>query len=404
MPTVWVPPHTRGSTGRLRRGIGLGEGSPAHAGIDRRSWSGSRRRRWFPRTRGDRPGPGYLTGATLPVPPHTRGSTWRRRARASATPGSPAHAGIDPKGESRSATPSGFPRTRGDRPYVDAVNPHMLAVPPHTRGSTATAKAWAEGRIGSPAHAGIDRVFVSARSSTEGFPRTRGDRPLKSQIRGTGFSVPPHTRGSTARSPARPNLEFGSPAHAGIDPGGSVGVGVGLGFPRTRGDRPRWPAPLMGSTGVPPHTRGSTLNSQGRGTFRSGSPAHAGIDLVAAFALLTLARFPRTRGDRPRAGSRLFRPRWVPPHTRGSTLMALCDRTPAAGSPAHAGIDPPRIPPHTSLRGFPRTRGDRPLAIGLNPSRSEVPPHTRGSTPPRIAAARARVGSPAHAGIDPSRS
>ena len=50
----------------------------------------------------------------------------------------------------------------------------------------------------------------------------------------------------------------------------------------------------------------------------------------------------------------------------------------APGSPAHAGIDPFStgkldIPPR-----FPRTRGDRPVEIGINGQPLLVPPHTRG--------------------------
>ena len=48
------------------------------------------------------------------------------------------------------------------------------------------------------------------------------------------------------------------------------------------------------------------------------------------------------------------------------------------GSPAHAGIDPHRLPSPPPGHRFPRTRGDRP-AVGASdgPARM-VPPHTRG--------------------------
>ena len=50
--------------------------------------------------------------------------------------------------------------------------------------------------------------------------------------------------------------EGGSPAHAGIDPLSSIFPGVGLGFPRTRGDRPDEYVVIFGKVTVPPHTRG----------------------------------------------------------------------------------------------------------------------------------------------------
>ena len=36
--------------------------------------------------------------------------------------GSPAHAGIDPKSRRVEMTNQGFPRTRGDRPFIDYLS------------------------------------------------------------------------------------------------------------------------------------------------------------------------------------------------------------------------------------------------------------------------------------------
>ena len=49
-----------------------------------------------------------------------------------------------------------------------------------------------------------------------------------------------------------------------------------------------------------------------------------------------------------------------------------------AGSPAHAGIDLLGIAVVRVSRGFPRTRGDRPLAEQDALENQGVPPHTRG--------------------------
>ena len=48
-----------------------------------------------------------------------------------------------------------------------------------------------------------------------------------------------------------------------------------------------------------------------------GPPAHAGIDLNAASESPWLGWFPRTRGDRPADGAKVFAVIGVPPHTRG---------------------------------------------------------------------------------------
>ena len=50
---------------------------------------------------------------------------------------------------------------------------------------------------------------------------------------------------------------------------------------------------------------------------RVGSPAHAGIDLENSASMVSIMRFPRTRGDRPKVGVDWFDACWVPPHTRG---------------------------------------------------------------------------------------
>ena len=46
-------------------------------------------------------------------------------------------------------------------------------------------------------------------------------------------------------------------------------------------------------------------------------PAHAGIDLLLVVYTVANLGFPRTRGDRPVATRILSRPMSVPPHTRG---------------------------------------------------------------------------------------
>ena len=52
--------------------------------------------------------------------------------------------------------------------------------------------------------------------------------------------------------------------------------------------------------------------------------------------------------------------------------------SPAAGSPAHAGIDRIYDPAPVVQVWFPRTRGDRPDGENDNARQDEVPPHTRG--------------------------
>ncbi len=152
---------------------------------------------------------------------------------------------------------------------------------------------------------------------------------------------------------------------------------------------------------APPHTRGSTLGAVERQWLPAGSPAHAGIDPSSPPRASPRTRLPRTRGDRPSAPpSSPQRPR-APPHTRGSTHQPREGRRVALGSPAHAGIDPTATPLAVRRSGLPRTRGDRPVVLAATAGMIAAPPHTRGSTPRWSAADLHARGSPAHAGIDP---
>ena len=49
--------------------------------------------------------------------------------------------------------------------------------------------------VGSPARAGIDPGFWDTRAFSIGFPRTGGDRPLMARFTVSVLEVPPHGRG-----------------------------------------------------------------------------------------------------------------------------------------------------------------------------------------------------------------
>ncbi len=110
---------------------------------------------------------------------------------------------------------------------------------------------------------------------------------------------------------------------------------------------------------------------------------------------------PRTRGDGPVKAAVVRRERRAPPHTRGWTPVKRAPVTSALGSPAHAGMDPTRVTLFRSTARLPRTRGDGPGLLAPGQWNASAPPHTRGWTPHVLGAALAEVGSPAHAGMDP---
>jgi len=241
-----------------------------------------------------------------------------------------------------------FPRLRGDRPYSGPCGGLFDEVPPPTRGSTRWMYEGSTGVPGSPAYAGIDLTITASTLRPCGFPRLRGDRPQTAEPRSSERSVPPPTRGSTLIRDARHSLFLGSPAYAGIDPIILPPEKTTRRFPRLRGDRPVLVMQNYLSTVVPPPTRGSTPVPRIAEGTGEGSPAYAGIDLPPALARLCVRRFPRLRGDRPQIDGAGNAVPQVPPPTRGSTWRAYLIRLAPCGSPAYAGIDPTRPRYHAS--------------------------------------------------------
>ena len=233
---------------------------------------------------------------------------------------------------------------------------------------------------GSPAHAGID--------------------PRPAWRFAPSHWAPPPTRGSTLLTQTDEIAPHGSPAHAGIDRDQPRVFDRESRLPRPRGDRPDFPSGLLYLPEAPPPTRGSTRDGRARRWRPCGSPAHAGIDPVAKLVDLPDGRLPRPRGDRPvppaQGGDRAA----APPPTRGSTRLPHPPAQIGRGSPAHAGIDLLALESSRVDPWLPRPRGDRPLRRRCERKVLTAPPPTRGSTPERDIPLSKRIGSPAHAGID----
>ena len=235
----------------------------------------------------------------LEVSPHTRGWTRIPIAETDEYNGFPAHAGMDPRGQSRLPLPPRFPRTRGDGPLTDAAPSRGQLVSPHTRGWTLRVGGGGGLQGGFPAHAGMDPHCAAVRDSASRFPRTRGDGPFSLADPGGVFVVSPHTRGWTLRAGTEESRDKGFPAHAGMDPGEDPGHGDLPRFPRTRGDGPSHATSTFTRTAVSPHTRGWTRRHAAGERHADGFPAHAGMDPRERQAVRRAGGFPRTRGDGP---------------------------------------------------------------------------------------------------------
>ena len=131
-------------------------GFPAHAGMDRTLPPRPRRIWRFPRPRGDGPSPTASACAVASVSPPTRGWTLLLGDTALFGTGFPAHAGMDPGRIRLGFTPSGFPRPRGDGPVRVYEFDVPDSVSPPTRGWTHLVRAGHHRHKGFPAHAGMD--------------------------------------------------------------------------------------------------------------------------------------------------------------------------------------------------------------------------------------------------------
>ena len=277
----------------------------------------------------------------------------------------------------------------------------MYLVSPHTRGWTRGLVLEHGGRAGFPAHAGMDPEFRSWRSTSERFPRTRGDGPPTNAAVVRQLWVSPHTRGWTLQLLRHPHRAGGFPAHAGMDPRAPSSRSGRRRFPRTRGDGPLREPLDVPEQEVSPHTRGWTREGVHHVHKPRGFPAHAGMDPYEKTSTPAASRFPRTRGDGPTSGRARSPARAVSPHTRGWTPGHHHRPPDQRGFPAHAGMDPKNGGTMSPAHGFPRTRGDGPCWGTDDDSTHEVSPHTRGWTRPLRSALEVREGFPAHAGMDP---
>ncbi|KXS38167.1 MAG: hypothetical protein AWU55_1645 [Halomonadaceae bacterium T82-2] len=396
-------PHPRGSTVQRAAAQDDHRGFPAPAGIDPRTDACCRRPGRLPRTRGDRPPLLIWPPSMKAASPHPRGSTRVDRVVLGVGPGFPAPAGIDPREPRRSPVRGGLPRTRGDRPSSGSGSGMRIRASPHPRGSTPSSRWSRLGVRGFPAPAGIDPLEISRSAMPSGLPRTRGDRPPEPEAAAILAEASPHPRGSTLRRVAVLAADWGFPAPAGIDPRPPPSTPNSCRLPRTRGDRPRLVEIDQMDVMASPHPRGSTQAATRDARDRLGFPAPAGIDPPSRPGGFRRRGLPRTRGDRPTAHLARQDHGMASPHPRGSTPALRCSVCWRLGFPAPAGIDPARSRPGRGPRRLPRTRGDRPdlcIDVGLA---GKASPHPRGSTPAGRCRPRGRSGFPAPAGIDPTR-
>ena len=188
-----------------------------------------------------------------------------------------------------------------------------------------------------------------------------------------------------------------------MDPRRCCRPGAAARLPRTRGDGPRDAHSNDHPWSASPHTRGWTPGRLRDPLDPPGFPAHAGMDPRTWATRRSAPRLPRTRGDGPSWSSWYSDLSSASPHTRGWTRAHAQSDQARVGFPAHAGMDLCRSPGLRPAARLPRTRGDGPLGLPARTGPQQASPHTRGWTA-RVGLRRPVDGGfPAHAGMDRAR-
>ena len=192
---IWFSPHTRGCSHVTRLTSVVVPVFPAYAGMFLPRCGVRHIGDRFPRIRGDVPAP-----ETTPLPvysfsPHTRGCSYISEHALEKYLVFPAYAGMFLKSVRFKGKGSGFPRIRGDVPKFPFSAPSLRAFSPHTRGCS-EGMPLCKMKFGVfPAYAGMFRRLAMRYKIACGFPRIRGDVPLRLRLLSFLHRFSPHTRG-----------------------------------------------------------------------------------------------------------------------------------------------------------------------------------------------------------------
>ena len=131
-----------------------------------------------------------------------------------------------------------FPRVRGDVPAILFTKILYVAFSPRTRGCSAVREALTAYDAVFPAYAGMFRRRVVFGRKHRGFPRVRGDVPGGSHRAAPAAPFSPRTRGCSVAACLQPTIMVVFPAYAGMFRVYDMFARGSQGFPRVRGDVP----------------------------------------------------------------------------------------------------------------------------------------------------------------------
>ena len=186
---------------------------------------------------------------------------------------------------------------RGDVPALAEPSIPRVRFSPHARGCSLHACRYFRGHHVFPACAGMFRAYPSPVTDTIGFPRMRGDVPVRNACSLIRRKFSPHARGCSFHS-----LRTWS---------------NNVCFPRMRGDVPSARHAAVRSVAFSPHARGCSDGFSLRYLHDYVFPAYAGMFLVVVAWAEVAWGFLRIRGDVPPWIVVVAEVGLFSPHTRG---------------------------------------------------------------------------------------
>ena len=132
-----------------------------------------------------------------------------------------------------------FPRIRGDVPPQISARPALFPFSPHTRGCSLFLTITLGLPQVFPAYAGMFRRPMRPNNRPEGFPRIRGDVPFVTAVKNAITRFSPHTRGCSLGTTTDQVLPAVFPAYAGMFRWANSEIIISSSFPRIRGDVPK---------------------------------------------------------------------------------------------------------------------------------------------------------------------
>ena len=419
---IGLSPPTRGSRGKVAKGIDDGWSIPAHAGKPPRACHRTAPTAVYPRPRGEASLRACLGDFDHGLSPPTRGSRAKLVNRHVGNGSIPAHAGKPPIDRVSPASIRVYPRPRGEAMVMTWMARAIQGLSPPTRGSRAEAGDRRTVNRSIPAHAGKPRPACRGPWPLPVYPRPRGEAVHEPGDAALIRGLSPPTRGSRHQAVARPPLDRSIPAHAGKPRHGHGHRQRREVYPRPRGEAANSALLSARWAGLSPPTRGSPLVGDVEVGLRGSIPAHAGKPSARRSPAFATQVYPRPRGEAAMRIRVTGTKQGLSPPTRGSHDQVGRDPAPARSIPAHAGKPcrtgpaPPDPAVYPRPRGeacsrcsgstrtpwvYPRPRGEAELGDASPLVREGLSPPTRGSHRPSLDRHRCPGSIPAHAGKPP---